>query len=375
MMSRVISFKWGVVLACLFGLLGGCASDKPKPASLTPLINAVQPQSVWQFREGAPRFVGWPAHRDGVMVVADNKSQLQAISVSTGQRLWQVALGAPIEAGAGFDGRRAAAVIRGNVLVVVQDGKVAWRYTLPARTVTPPVVAGDRVFVMTVNRVVHAFDGADGSKLWTYDKPGDALTLAQPGVLSTWSNTLLVGQGPQLVGLDPNTGLGRWEVALANPRGSNEVERLADLVGPSARWGDMICARAYQAAVSCVDARRGQLRWTRNTGGWNSLAVDAQRVVGADASSRISAWSAVSGEILWSQEALVHRELSAPVLWGPYVAFGDLEGRVHLLQAESGNVVARLTTDGSPVQSPPQVFGATLVVTTRSGGIFAFKLN
>ena len=374
-MTTMLSSRACGLLLVLAGLLSACASDKPKPAALTPLVNAAAPQALWQFREAAARFVGWPAHREGVLVVADNKGQLQALSVTSGQRLWQVALGAPVEAGVGFDGRRAAAVVRGNVLVVVQDGKVAWRTTLLARTVTPPLVAGERVFVMTVNRVVHAFDGSDGTPLWTYDKPGDALTLAQPGVLAAWGNTLLVGQGPQLVGLDPNTGLGRWEVAMANPRGSNEVERLADLVGPLARWGDLTCARAYQAAVSCVDARRGQLRWTRNTGGWHAVAVDAQRVVGADASSRINAWSTTSGEILWSQESLIHRELSAPVLWGPYVALGDLEGRVHLLQAESGQVVARLTTDGSPIQAPAQVMGSTLVVTTRAGGVVAFKLN
>lgn len=375
-MSRRLWVGGAVVLtAVLSGLIGGCASDKPKPAALTPLTNAVTPQALWQFREAAARFVGWPAHRDGVVVLADNKGQIQALSLSTGQRLWQAPLGAPIEAGVGFDGRRAAAIVRGNVLVVAQEGKVAWRTTLPARTVTPPLVAGDRVFVMSVNRVVYAFDGADGTRLWTYDKPGDALTLAQPGVLSAWGNTLLVGQGPQLVALDPSTGLGRWEVAMANPRGSNEVERLADLVGPTSRWGDLVCARAYQAAVSCVDARLGQMRWSRNTGGWNAVAVDAKRLVGADASSRISAWSTTSGEILWSQESLIHRELSAPALWGAYVALGDLEGRVHLLQAETGQVVARLNTDGSAIQSPPLVLGSTLLVTTRAGGVFAFRLN
>ena len=61
-------------------------------------------------------------------------------------------------------------------------------------------------------------------------RPGDPLTLAQGGVIAAFKDTLLVGQGPRLAGLDPNDGDVRWEVAVGTPRGTNEVERLADLV-------------------------------------------------------------------------------------------------------------------------------------------------
>jgi len=38
--------------------------------------------------------------------------------------------------------------------------------------------------VMGVDRIVHAFDALDGRRLWSYQRPGEALTLAQPGVLT-----------------------------------------------------------------------------------------------------------------------------------------------------------------------------------------------
>jgi outer membrane protein assembly factor BamB len=37
---------------------------------------------------------------------------------------------------------------------------------------TAPLVAGERVFVMGVDRVVHAFDATDGKKLWVLQRPG-----------------------------------------------------------------------------------------------------------------------------------------------------------------------------------------------------------
>jgi GT2 family glycosyltransferase len=35
---------------------------------------------------------------------------------------------------------------------------------------TAPLVAGERVFVLTVDRIVHAFDAIDGRRLWTMQR-------------------------------------------------------------------------------------------------------------------------------------------------------------------------------------------------------------
>ncbi|MGL1724219.1 outer membrane protein assembly factor BamB family protein, partial [Vibrio parahaemolyticus] len=48
-----------------------------------------------------------------------------------------------------------------------------------------------------------------------------------------------MGQGPRLAGVDPLQGSLRWEASVATPRGTNEVERLADLVGPAVRQGEL----------------------------------------------------------------------------------------------------------------------------------------
>ena len=73
----------------------------------------------------------------------------------------------------------------------------------------------------------------------------------------------MVGISGRLVGLNPLTGSLRWEVPIATARGTNDVERLVDLVGRVSRDGDVVCARAFQASVGCVNAARGNLLWTK----------------------------------------------------------------------------------------------------------------
>jgi len=258
-------------------------------------------------------------------------------------------------------------------VVVLERGAVKWRSRLTSRVSTPPLVAGERVFVMGVDRAVNAFDALDGRLLWTFQRPGDALTLSQPGVVAAFKDTLLVGQGQRLAGLDPLRGSVRWEVALANPRGTNEVERLADLTGPLLRVDDVVCARSFQVGVGCANAQLGTLLWTKNVGGVQAIGGDADLVVGADASDRITAWRASNGDLAWTSEQLRFRGLSAPLVVGRTVIFGDAEGQVHFLDRADGKTLLRLATDGSPVVAMPVRAGNTILVITKNGGLFAFR--
>ncbi len=356
-------------------LIAGCSSDKPKPTPLENYSPKIEGRQVWSTRIGNIAFPLVPTVRDGVFFVAASDGEVLALQAETGAVLWRAAAGGPIAAGVGSDGRYTSVVTRTNEVVTFDGGREIWRKRVPSSVVTPPLVAGERVFVMGVDRAVHAFDALDGRRLWTLQRPGEALTLAQAGVVTAFRNSLLVGQGQRLAAVDPLRGTVQWEVPMASPRGSNEVERLADLIGPAVRFGERICLRAFQAAVGCADAARGTVLWSRNVGGVQAVAGDAEHVFGADASDRITAWRAASGDIAWTNEGLLYRGLSGAVAVGPTVVFGDSQGYVHFLSGATGEQQLRLPTDGKAVVGTPVLAGSTLLVTTQDGGLFAFRAN
>jgi outer membrane protein assembly factor BamB len=353
--------------------LPGCSSDKPKPAALQPIETPIAGRQVWSNRIGGVTFPLSTAVRNGRLYVAGDDGVVLALDAATGAEVWRGDVGARISAGVGSDGRYAAVVTRGNELVVLDGGTVTWRQRLESPVVTAPLVAGERVFVVGVDRIVHAFDVLDGRRLWTLKRPGDALTLSQAGVLAAFKDTLLVGQGPRLLGVDPLKGQVRWDTALTAPRGTNEVERLADLVGPASRTGSVFCVRAFQNAVGCIDAERGTLKWVQNGGGVEAVGGNDAYVFSADGSDRISARKRDSGELAWTSELLLNRALSAPVTLGNTVVFGDFEGQLHFLSQDAGKPLLRLQTDGSRVIAPPVLSDNTLLIVTRAGGVFAFR--
>lgn len=365
--------RWLAVTSLL--VLSACSSapDKPQPAPLPPVSGAFKLQKAWNNQVGevsTPLLVS--VHGQQV-AVASTLGQLALLDAGTGQDVWRLNLGSPIQAGVGGDGQRFAVVTRHNELVTVEAGRVVWRQPLPALSYTPPLVAGGRVFVLTGDRAVSAFDGATGQKLWTQQRPGDPLVLRQAGLLMPLGDQLLVGWGGRLVSLNPLTGSVRWETLVGSTRGTNEVERLVDLVAGVSRVGNSLCVRAFQASVACVDGANGRMAWSRAANGHQGLDGDAQTVWGVESDGKLVAWQRSSGAPLWTQEALRFRGLSLPLAWGQALMVGDQDGWVHALSSKDGQPLQRTGTDGSAITGRPVLAGQTLVVVTRTGGVFGFR--
>jgi outer membrane assembly lipoprotein YfgL len=314
-------------------------------------------------------------HVQGTTVtVASAGGEVLALDARTGGDVWRTRLNVPLASGVGSDGRWTAVTSKDNQLIVLDEGgRELWRQSLSAQTYTAPLVAGNRVFVLASDRSVSAFDAATGYRLWNQQRPGEPLILRQAGVLLAVGDTLVAGLSGRLVGFNPNNGAVRWEAPLASPRGTNDVERLVEIVGPVSRVGDSICARAFQATVGCINAVRGGLSWTQTASGNEGVSGDDAALFGTESNGTVIAWSRADGNRLWTTERLLHRGLTAPLLLGRSVVVGDDTGLVHLLSRDDAAPLNRLTTDGSGIAAAPVAVGETLVVVTRNGGIYGFR--
>lgn len=363
------------LLLAALAALGACSStpDKPRPAELPPVAALMGTQLVWSVQLGAPDAALAPRAVGDRVFVAGSDGLVAALDAQSGRDLWRVSLNTPLAAGIGTDGQTAAVVTQANELVAMAEGKELWRVRLSASVLTAPLVAGRRVFVLAADRSVWAFDAQTGARLWRQARAGEPLVLGQPGALLAVGDTLVAGLSGRLVGLHPLNGSVRWEAPIATARGTNEVERLVDIVAPVSRVGNSVCARAFASAVGCIDASRGTVVWTRPAVGHEGLGGDERLVVGTETDGRVRAWQRASGEPAWSVDRLKHRDLTAPLALGRVVAVGDGTGLLHLLSREDGTEMTRLSTDGSPIIGTPMVAGPSLVVQTRKGGVYAWR--
>jgi len=373
------SFSWTSVtrlsLAGLCLALAACSGPtRPKPTEIQGVTVLQDIRTSWTANVGAVDFPLVVSARDDRIALANSQGVVAVLEASTGKDIWRLKLDQAIAAGVGSDGQQVAVVTRNNELVALRDGKVMWRKSMPAQSFTAPLVAGARIFVLTADRSVLAFDGATGRQLWTQQRPGEPLVLKQAGVMLAFKNSLVVGLSGRLSGLDPNTGVIRWESAIATPRGTNDVERLVDLVSPFDRRGDVVCVRAFQASIGCVNAERGQSVWTRPSNGENGISGNDQLVIAPLANGVVQAWDRTTGERLWETERLKYRILSAPFVTPRGVLIADNGGWLYLLSLADGALLNRIKLDSNALAAAPVLAGDRYVVVSREGRITGLQI-
>ncbi len=365
----------GVAALALTALLLACSSapSRPEPAPLPPDPKLLGMRQAWAIDIGRVDFPLVLQVAGNTVGVASTEGRVSLLDARTGEAVWKFEVGTPLNAGVGHDGRNAAVVTTENELVALQDGKELWRQRLSAPSYTPPLVAGARVFVLGADRSISAYDGQSGRRLWHQTRSGEALVLRQPGVLIPVGDTLVVGLSGRLAGLNPLNGTPRWEVPIASPRGTNDVERLVDLVAGVARQGSVVCTRAFQSALGCVDAARGALVWSKPAAGASGLSGDASLLLGVEFDGTVVAWRPRDGERAWSTNQLRYRKLTSPLLLGPALVVGDDAGQLHFLARQDGALQTRIETDGTPIAAAPALVGSTVVVVTRAGRVLGLR--
>lgn len=359
----------------ILGVLTACSSgaEKIKAADLGANPGLLSARLVWSANVGAIDFPLEPKADGNTLLLANASGSVVSINAATGLQTSQVNLGEKLAAGLGSHADVTAVVTRNNELVTTLSSREIWRQQLVAQVFTAPLVAGGRIFVLAADRSVAAFDAQSGRRIWVLQRPGESLVLRQPGVLLAVGDTLVAGLSGQLVGINPNNGSIRWESPIASPRGTNEIERLVDLVRPSSRVANVVCARAFQSAVGCVDASNGSLLWSKPASGSEGVAGDDKFVYGTESDGKVQAWRRTNGESAWVSDRLKYRRLTSPLVVGRSIAMGDDEGIVHFLSAQDGTSLAYLKTDGSAIVAGPLMAGGMLVVVTRLGGVFGIK--
>lgn len=376
------SFARIAVAAVALASASGCAlwpwsDSRPKLPDPPPIADPARVAAVaWSMPLSGggvnfqPVMAGdslWAAARDGTVV---------RIDPSSGQPRWRVKLERPLIAGVGSDGETSVVAGRDGSLVALDgQGKVRWTAPSGAEVVTVPSVALGLAIVRTSDNRVSAFETDSGKLRWSFARQGPPLVLRQTSAIAMDSDAAYVGlPGGRLVSLSLATGALRWEAAIAVPRGSNEIERIADVVGSPLVSGREVCAVAFQGRVACVETATGRTLWARDVSAPAGFDLDARLLVVPDERGEVHAYSR-TGASVWRQDKLRQRALGAPLLMPRYAAIGDGTGLVHGLSRDDGAIAARLATDGSAIVAAPVAAGGLAVVQTTAGALYAIRLE
>ena len=215
-----------------------------------------------------------------------------------------------------------------------------------------------------------------GSK-WFYQRTAPALSVRSHAGVVVERGAVFAGfPGGRLVAMALGNGNVGWESVVALPRGTTELERVADITSLPIVDGGQVCAVAFQGRVACFDLLRGTTLWARDMSSVAGMTADSRNVYITDEKGAVIALDKTNGASVWKQDKLKGRNVSGPLAFGRYVVVGDYQGYVHFLSREDGSFVARIATDGSEIGAPPVMLNRdSFVVQTRNGGVYAITVQ
>ena len=352
--------------------------DVDPPAELVNFKATLKPTIVWSARLGESALADFiPAAADGFIYAASGNGDIAKVEANKGKQVWKINAGEPLTGGVGFGNQLVlVGTPKGYVLAYNLDGKLLWKSKVSSEVLSAPQVDQDVVVVRCGDSRIFGLNVKDGARKWVYERATPTLTLRSSAGVTIADGAVYAGfAGGKLVALKAEDGKTLWEASVALPKGTTELERIADITSLPVVDGPMVYAAAYQGRVAAVERTTGRVTWTRDLSSYTGLGAEEARVYVSHSAGSVFSLDYSSGRTFWRQPDLKNRQLSAPLPMGGVVAVGDVEGYVHFMDRDEGNFVARLQTEKSPVMPQPVALGTNgFLVQTRKGGLFAISV-
>ena len=372
--------------ALLFLSLSSCSvfnwfskpAPRHPPSALVQFTPSKTPHRVWSVNLGASgNYVFSPVYTYDAVYAAAADGTVVRIDPETGGEVWRKNVGMDLTAGVASDGHTVVvAGEKGNLIALDSEGQQKWKAPVSTEILTVPAIAQGLVIIRSMDNQIAAYDVDTGERRWMVPYRAPALMLrSSPGIATVGPTAIVALPGGRMISMMLNNGAIRWEVPVGEARGATELERIADMSGTPAIYGQGVCVTAYQGRIACFDVVSGSTYWFKDFSSKVGVSIDENFVYAVDAEDKVYAFSNVRGQSVWRNDKMTYRNLTTPVPYRSSVALGDEQGFVHFLSHDDGSFVARSETDGSPISATPIVAADRLIVQTRSGSLQAFTLD
>lgn len=366
------------------GLLSACSSTPElEPMELQDFQARAELDRLWSTGIGSGEEGRYlllvPAVEGDVIYATDQEGDVKALNRLTGKKIWEVELDEPVSGGVGVgDGLLLLGTYNAEVIALsTEDGSERWRSGVSSEVLSAPQTNGSTVVVQTFDGKLTGLDHASGEERWTYESTMPLLTLRGSAAPLVVGSTVYAGfANGKVVALQTDDGLLVWEQRVAIPQGRSELERMVDVDASPLLVGNILFVASYQGDLMALSRATGRPLWTQPISSFNNLSAGLGNVYVTNADSAVKAYDISSGQMVWQNEQLLRRKVSAPTAFERYVAVGDEEGGyLHLLSQLDGQVVARRRVDRDGLRSPMLAVDDILYVYSNDGTLSAFRVS
>lgn len=358
-------------------------------------LNNAPLKKLWSadIGEGSQKkipLISQPIVFDKQVFTLDTESRVSAFDLKTGKELWSRSVKPKkedddvISGGLAFSSGKLFVTSGYNELLALDpaQGNIIWKQKLTSPSRAAPSILNDRVFVVTLENKIIAYDANDGKSLWDYQALSELSGIvgaASPAV----NNEVVVPafSSGEIMALRVENGSIAWSDDLSPTTRVGGLAALPDIQGLPVLDKNLAFAISFGGKMVAIDITTGQRVWVKELSGTETPWVAGNMIFLITANSELIALARDTGAIAWVKPLAGYVKEDATrlgLLWnGPILAGGRLiltgpEGNLLEVDPETGNMIRRMKLSDTAVV-PPIVASGVLLLLTQDGTLLAYQ--
>ncbi len=331
-----------------------------------------------------------PIVANGLVYTMDSDSQLTCFELQTGQKKWQLFVGAKhqddtaVGGGVALSGDRLY-VANGysEILSLTADlGEEVWRIALPAPARSAPTILDGYMYVILINGQVMALDTHTGASIWTYRGVAQGSRLRGAPSPAAINDVVVVPfTSGELIALRPENGSVAWVDHLSPPLRLGGLSTVSDIRALPVIDSNIVIALSYADRLVAIDVITSERVWQKEIGGQDTPWIAGNTVFVLTKTAQVFALDLKSGQVRWVYDLPQFEDPTSkddPLFWvGPVLAGGVLrvagtEGRMIDINPVTGEKLGAWNIDVEPAV-PMVVADETLLVLDKTGTLSAWR--
>lgn len=346
--------------------------------------------SVGSASDESERIVAQPIVANGKVFTLDSENTVSAFNADTGKKIWELDLtpehedNGHISGGLAYENGRLFVATGFAILfgIDADTGKTIWVSKANAPMRAAPTARGNRVFVITLNNELIAFDGRDGEKLWNYQGITETASIlggASPAV--DQGVVVAAFSSGDLVALEVENGNMIWADSLTGARRTDAVSALTAIRGRPIIDRGRVYAISNSGTFVSIDLKTGQRYWSQELSSQETpwIAGDYLYVVTPDA--ELVCVNRLDGRIYWvttlprwedPEERTGNLTWSTPILVSDRLIIAGSNEEAYSISPYTGEILGRVEMPDRIIV-PPFAANETLYFLSDGADLVAYR--
>jgi outer membrane protein assembly factor BamB len=333
-----------------------------------------------------------PVVLNGTVFTMDSDAEVSAFGLADGKRRWRVDTkpkdnddSTNVGGGLGADGSTLYAV-NGLFQLVALDaatGKQKWRQDIGIPGRSAPMIADGRVFLITIDDRLLAFDAEGGRQLWTHQAAAPVTALLGQPAPSYYRGLVIAGFGSgELACVRADSGTTVWTDGLGASQGRATVADFLSIRGAPVIVNGLVYAISMGGLLICNDVPSGRRVWERQVAGEDTPYIAGDWMFVVSAQQEIAAIGINDGRVTWITQLPrwedPEKRKQTLTWYGPLlvsdrlIVTGTSEDALSV-SPYTGEILGHITLSGAAAPYPPVVADGTVLVVTNDARLLALR--